>query len=189
MGAAMAVRRGLEGPQTRLKQRTGNGHFRRVSWDYTMINLAEGALVPGSGQRPDPGLPMTPMYAEPLARHGTGIRTCRGQRGTESVRVVVFSRLKVVRGGFHLVLKDAIGGSARCIADDEHAPIANIDPDGIRLAGGSLGDRPARPVAGASLVFPAHGGHLQQSTDTLPNRAAAAVGVWRQPEPRSGAPA
>src|SRR5271166_3360571 len=105
--------------------------------------------VPGSGQRPDPGIPMTPMYAEPLARHGTGIRTCRGQRRAESGRVVVLSRIQVVRGGFHLVLKDAMGGSARCIADDEHAPTANTDPDGIRLASGSPGDRPARPVAGA----------------------------------------
>ena len=65
----------------------------------------------------------------------TGQRTVMHvQRGAESVRVVVFSRIKVVRGGFHLVLKDAIGGSARCIADGEHALTANIDPDGIRLA-------------------------------------------------------
>ena len=112
------------------------------------------------------------MYAEPLARHGPRIRTCRVQRGAESVRVGVLSRVKVVGGGFHLVLKDAVGGSARCIADDEHAPDANIDPDGIRLADGSPGDRPARPVAGASLVLPAHGGHLQQSAATLPGRAA-----------------
>ena len=40
----MAVRRGLEGPQIRVKQRTGNGHFRRVSWNCTIINLAEGTL-------------------------------------------------------------------------------------------------------------------------------------------------
>ena len=131
---------------------------------------------------------MTRTYAEPLAMYGIGIRTCRVQRGAESVRVVL-SRIKVVRAGLHLVRKDAVGGSARCIADDEHAPTANIDSDGIRLAGGSLGDRQARPVAGASLVLPAHGGHLQQSADTLPGKAAGCRGVWRRPEPRSGAPA
>jgi hypothetical protein len=40
MGAAMAVRRGLEGTQIRVIQPAGNGHLRRVSWNRTIINLA-----------------------------------------------------------------------------------------------------------------------------------------------------
>lgn len=71
--------------------------------------------------------------------------------------VGLFIHLKVVCVGIHLVLKDAVGRSTRCIADDEHAPAANIDPDRTRLIPGSPRDRPARPMDGASLTFPTHG--------------------------------
>ena len=71
--------------------------------------------------------------------------------------VGLFIHLKVVCVGIHLVLKDAVGRSTRCIADDEHAPAANIDPYRTRLIPGSPRDRPARPMDGASLTFPTHG--------------------------------
>ncbi len=112
------------------------------------------------------------------------------QYGAGSVRVVVLSRVKVVGGGFHLVLKDAVGGSARCIADGEHAPDANIDPDGIRLAArrsrGPAGSSGGWSVACASCSrWPPSAicGHLARQGSRLPR------GVSRQPEPRSGAPA
>jgi len=72
--------------------------------------------------------------------------------------------IKVVRVGIHLVPEDAIRGSARCIADDEHAPAGNIDPDGISLADGSFGDRLACPAARSSPVLSAHRGRLQRFT-------------------------
>ena len=64
--------------------------------------------------------------------------SCRIQREAESGLLVTVTRVEVVWVSIHLVLEDAIRGSARCIADDEHAPTGNIDPDGIgRVGGGS----------------------------------------------------
>ena len=90
-------------------------------------------------------------------------RIAQGRAST----VGLFVRLKAVCVGIHLVLKDAVGRSTRCIADDEHAPTANIDPDSTRLIPGSPRDRPARPMDGASLTFPAHEGRLHRWTRTL----------------------
>ena len=92
---------------------------------------------------------------------------CRIQREAESRRLVAVTRVKVVRVGVHLVLEDAIRGSARCIADDEHAPTGNIDPDGIGLVGGSFAGRPALPATGSPPLLPTHRGHRQLFTDTL----------------------
>jgi hypothetical protein len=80
-------------------------------------------------------------------------RIAQGRAST----VGLFVHLKVVCVGIHLVLKDAVGRSTWCIADDEHAPAANIDPDRTGPIPGSLRDRPARLMDGASLTFPAHG--------------------------------
>jgi hypothetical protein len=85
----------------------------------------------------------------------------RVQRGAQSVRLVAVTYIKVVRAGIHLVLEDAIRGSARCVADDEHAPAGYIDPDEVSLAGGSFGGRLACPAARSSPVPPAHRGRLQ----------------------------
>ena len=82
------------------------------------------------------------------------VRSCRVQRENESVRLVAVTRIKAVRVGIHLVLEDAIRGSTRCMADDEHAPTGNIDPDGISLVGGSFGDRLAWTGLGWHPVFP-----------------------------------
>jgi hypothetical protein len=79
-------------------------------------------------------------------------RIAQGRAST----VGLFVHIKVVCVGIHLVLKDAVGRSTRCIADDEHAPTADIDPDRTRLIPGSRRDRPVRPMDGASLTFPAH---------------------------------
>jgi hypothetical protein len=90
--------------------------------------------------------------------------SCRVQRSGESVWLVALTRIKVIHSGIHLVLKDAIRGPAWCPADDEHAPAANIDPDGIRLIGGSSAHWPARRTAGPSLAPPTHRGHLRRFT-------------------------
>jgi hypothetical protein len=92
---------------------------------------------------------------------------CRIHREAESGRLVAVTRVKVVRVGVHLVLEDAIRGSARCVADDEHAPTGNIDPDGIGFVGGSFADRPALWAAGSPPLLPTHRGHLQPFTGTL----------------------
>ncbi len=90
--------------------------------------------------------------------------SCRVQRSGESVWLVALTRIKVIHSGIHLVLKDAIRGPARCPADDEHAPAANIDPGGIRLIGGSSAHWPTRRTAGPSLAPPTHRGHLRRFT-------------------------
>jgi hypothetical protein len=84
----------------------------------------------------------------------------RTSRDAESVRLVALTD-QVVHVGVHLVLEDAVRGSARCPAGDEHAPAANIDPDGIILIAGSFAGRPAHRTAGSPLVLPAHRGRLQ----------------------------
>ena len=68
------------------------------------------------------------------------VRICRVQREAESGRLIAVTRVKMVWVGIHLVLEDAIRGSARCIADDEHALTGNIDPDCASLVGSSSGD-------------------------------------------------
>ena len=84
-----------------------------------------------------------------------------------SVRLIAAGPIGAVRIDIHLVLEDAVIGSTRCMADDEHAPAGNIDPDGISLVGGSSGDGLTRPAAGSSPLPPAHRGHLQQFAGTL----------------------
>ena len=101
--------------------------------------------------------------------------SCRVQRSGESVWLVALTRIKVIHSGIHLVLKDAIRGPARCPADDEHAPAANIDPDGIRLIGGSSAHWPARRTAGPSLAPPTHRGHLRRFTRPAPASTAEPV--------------
>jgi len=93
----------------------------------------------------------------------------------ESVRLVALARIKAVHPGIHLVLKDAVRGSARCPADDEHAAAANINPDRISLIGGGFTDRPACRAARSLLALPTHCGHLrnlrvlrQQAPPSLP---------------------
>ena len=106
----------------------------------------------------------------------------------ESGRLVTGTRVKVVWVSIHLVLEDAIRGSARCIADDEHEPTGNIDPDGIGLVGGSLADWLALPAAGSPPWLPTHRGHLQlltgtfspASTSELVIRVMAAPGTSRR---------
>lgn len=63
-----------------------------------------------------------------------------------------------------MLRKDAIRGPARCPADDEHAPTANIDPDGIRLIGDSSAHWSASRTAGPLLAPPTHRGHLRRFT-------------------------
>jgi hypothetical protein len=94
-------------------------------------------------------------------RRPTNVRICV-EREAESGWLVAVTRIKVVRVGIHLVLEDAVRGSARRIADDEHAPTGGFYPDGIGPVGGSFGGRPARPAAGSSPLLPAHSGHLHQ---------------------------
>jgi len=111
-----------------------------------------------------------------IVTFGVNVRICRIQREAESGRLVTVTRVKVVWVSIHLVLEDAIWGSARCIADDEHAPTANIDPDGIGLVGGSFADWLALPAAGSLPWLPTHRGHLQLFTGTfhqpaLPSRS------------------
>lgn len=101
--------------------------------------------------------------------------SCRVQRSGESVWLVALTRIKVIHSGIHLVLKDAIRGPAWCPADDEHAPTANIDPDGIRLIGGSSAHWPARRTAGPSLAPPTHRGHLRRFTRPAPTSTAEPV--------------
>jgi hypothetical protein len=110
---------------------------------FTTVSVPSS--VPGSCKR----------YSVPL---------CRVQRPGKSVWLVALTRIKVSHSGIHLVLKDAIGGPARCPADDEHAPTANIDPDGIRLIGGSSAHWSASRTAGPLLAPPTHRGHLRRST-------------------------
>ncbi len=42
----------------------------------------------------------------------------------ESIRLVALARIKAIHPGIHLVFKDAVSGSARCPADDEHPAAA-----------------------------------------------------------------
>ena len=112
---------------------------------------------------------------------------CRVQRSGESVWLVALTRIKVIHSGIHLVLKDAIRGPARCPADNEHAPTANIDPDGIRLIGGSSAHWSARRTAGPSLAPPTHRGHLRQlRAQRQPALPDLSQPLWQQPEPRGG---
>ena len=105
-----------------------------------------------------------------------------------SGRLVTVTRVKVVWVSIHLVLEDAIRGSARCIADDEHAPTGNIDPDGIGLVGGSFADWLALPAAGSPPRLPdsprpppATYGHLVTSQHSEPViRVMAAPGTSRR---------
>ena len=60
-------------------------------------------------------------FRDPCSRPKPSSSGCV-QREGESVRLVAVTRIKVVRVGIHLVLEDAIRGSTRCMADDEHAP-------------------------------------------------------------------
>jgi hypothetical protein len=76
-------------------------------------------------------------------------------------RLVAPVGVKVVHPGIHLVLKNAIGSSARCPADDKHAAAANIDPDRISLIGGGFTDRPTCWTAGPPLALSAHRSHLR----------------------------
>ena len=102
-----------------------------------------------------------------IAVLGANVRICRIQCEAESGRLVTVTRVKVVWVSIHLVLEDAIRGSTRCMADDEHAPTGNIDPDGIGLVGGSFADWLALPAAGSPPWLPTHRGHLQLLTGTF----------------------
>ena len=118
-----------------------------------------------------------PATASVIRSDRPGIRAvhigiCRVQHSGESEWLVALTCIKFIHPGIHLIPKDAIRGPARCPAvDDEHAPTAHINPDGIRLTGGSS----ARRTAGPSLAPPAHRGHLRRFTRPAPASIAGPI--------------